>query len=166
MKRTTSNNRQSRLKLLLTSKHGQILLSCLLGLGLATIFRRACKSGNCVVHRIPNRSDFHEKVFKEDGNCFKVSLNESKCDSNKEIHQLGNWFIILSLSAPSVLFALFTLFDFQISKITYWNNWNIFALKYITCVSTSNSSYYILYVYHIYYVRYHKHYGYTHPAPQ
>ena len=87
--RVRGGPRGSRLKMLLNSSNGQLLLSCLLGLGLATIFRRACRSGNCVVHRIPNRKDFHEKVFKEDGNCFKVALNESKCDSNKDIHKLG-----------------------------------------------------------------------------
>ena len=75
---------KSRLKRLFYTKYGQLLLSCLLGLGLATVFRRACRSGNCVVHKVPSRSDMANKVYKEDGSCFKVSLNEAECDQSKK----------------------------------------------------------------------------------
>lgn len=75
---------KSRLKRLFYTKYGQLLLSCLLGLGLATVFRRACRSGNCVVHKVPSRSDMVNKVYKENGACFKVSLNEAKCDQSKK----------------------------------------------------------------------------------
>ena len=77
-------NRTSRFKKLFYTKYGQILLSSILGLGLATIFRRACKSGNCVVHKVPSRHDIQTKVYKEDDKCFKVSLEEAQCDQNKK----------------------------------------------------------------------------------
>lgn len=78
----------SKFRVLLYTKYGQVLLSCILGLGLATVFRRACKSGNCIVHRIPSREDIQTKLYKEDGECFRVSLNESKCDDSKQIVNL------------------------------------------------------------------------------
>ena len=78
----------SKFRVLLYTKYGQVLLSCILGLGLATVFRRAGKSGNCIVHRIPSREDIQTKLYKEDGECFRVSLNEKQCDDTKEIVSL------------------------------------------------------------------------------
>ena len=78
-------SRASRLKLLFTTKYGQILVSCLLGLGLATIFRRACKaSSNCVVYRVPSREKIQTQVYKDGDDCFKVQLEESKCETGKK----------------------------------------------------------------------------------
>lgn len=77
-------NRTSRFKKLFYTKYGRVLLSCILGLGLATVFRRACRSGNCVVHKIPSRHDIQTKVYKDEGSCFKVSLKEAACDKGRE----------------------------------------------------------------------------------
>lgn len=80
-----AGRRTSRLKLLFNTKYGQILVSCLLGLGLATVFRRACKaSSNCVVYRVPTREKIQTQVYKERDQCFKVALEESKCDTSKK----------------------------------------------------------------------------------
>ena len=83
-KMASSASRTSRFKKLFYTKYGRILLSCILGLGLATVFRRACRSGNCVVHKIPSRHDIQTKVYKDEGSCFKVSLHEAACEKGRE----------------------------------------------------------------------------------
>ena len=73
-----------KLKRLMTTKYGQILVSAILGLGLATLFKRACRSGDCVVYKVPSREEIQTKVYKQDGDCYKVELKEDKCDENKK----------------------------------------------------------------------------------
>ncbi len=48
---------------LLYSKYSHILISIILGFGLATIFRKACKKRNCIVFRAPPLTDIDEKVY-------------------------------------------------------------------------------------------------------
>ena len=72
-------------KRLLDTKNGRIFISILLGLGIASLFRRACKNRKCIVFRHPDIENIKDKVFKSDAKCYKYSLKSEKCNSTKQI---------------------------------------------------------------------------------
>lgn len=72
-------------KRLLYSPIGKMLLSIVLGLGLATLFRRACKEKDCIDFKGPVISEFEDKVYKHGDKCYSYKVNSSKCDVTKRI---------------------------------------------------------------------------------
>lgn len=69
---------------LLYSKYSHILISIILGFGLATIFRKACKQRNCIMFRAPPLKDINEKVYKFNNKCYKYDYNNVSCNKNKK----------------------------------------------------------------------------------
>ena len=74
------------IKNILESESGRIVISILLGLGLATIFRKVCEGNSCVVIQGPKISDVTQYVYKIDKSCYKYTPTASACsiDSVKE----------------------------------------------------------------------------------
>ena len=54
---------------LLHTKFGQLLMSVVLGFGLASLFRKVCK----------------ERIYKFDNKCYKFNSKPGKCDPTKRI---------------------------------------------------------------------------------
>lgn len=75
---------------LLHTPRGQIVLSIILGLGLATIFRRVCKGNDCFSFIGPEQNNLRDKIFKfnsdNDNNddCYILKEELVKCDNNKK----------------------------------------------------------------------------------
>ena len=72
-------------KRLLYSPLGQILISILLGLGIATLFRKACNSKNCLVFKAPPMDKVDKQVFKYNDKCYTFNKSMQSCDKNKKI---------------------------------------------------------------------------------
>jgi hypothetical protein len=72
-------------KRLLNTQIGIAFISILLGLGLATLFRKVCKDKNCIVFNGPVISDISGKTFKYGEKCYKYDINPTTCDKNKKI---------------------------------------------------------------------------------
>lgn len=68
---------------LLHSKSGQIIISVVLGFGLATLFRKVCKDKNCITFHGPVISE--QDVYKHDEKCQKYVLESAKCNPTKKI---------------------------------------------------------------------------------
>ena len=66
----------------LKSYEGKMLMSILLGLGLATLFRQVCKGKNCVVFHSPNIKKVDGKIFKHDDKCYSYHLETTSCNKN------------------------------------------------------------------------------------
>ena len=64
----------------LDSKAGQIIISVILGFGLATLFRKACKDNNCVMITGPKISETNKYVYKIDDDCYKYKAYATSCD--------------------------------------------------------------------------------------
>ena len=62
---------------------GKYIISILLGLGLATIFREVCKNKECVIFTAPDLNEVENKIYKQDGKCYKYNLVSISCDKNK-----------------------------------------------------------------------------------
>jgi hypothetical protein len=67
------------------SKTGKIIMSILLGLGLATLFRSACKGNHCKVIKAPPLEELDDKIYKFDDKCYQLKKNNVKCDTTKNI---------------------------------------------------------------------------------
>ena len=72
-------------KRLLNTSSGKIIISIMLGFGLATIFRKTCKDKNCLTFKGPILGDIDGKIYKHGEKCFKYSTNSMPCDKNKKI---------------------------------------------------------------------------------
>ena len=72
-------------KRLLNTPTWQILISILLGLGLATLFRKTCADEKCIVFNGPVIEDIEDKTFKHGEKCYKYKSEPDKCDSTKRI---------------------------------------------------------------------------------
>tara|TARA_B110000261_G_scaffold164070_2_gene212072 strand:+ start:3347 stop:3589 length:243 start_codon:yes stop_codon:yes gene_type:complete len=73
------------IKRLLYSKFGNVVISILLGLGLATLFRKVCNDRNCLLFKGPNLSNIRGKTFKYNEKCYKYKENATTCDKTKKI---------------------------------------------------------------------------------
>ncbi len=72
-----------KIKKFLTSKSGTLILSVILGLGLATIFKMSCDSKSCLVYKAPDYND--KKIIKYNDKCYDPTENMESCDTNKQI---------------------------------------------------------------------------------
>ena len=76
------------LKRLLTTPIGVMLISILLGLGLATLFRKACKGKECIDFNGPVISEIDGKTYKFGEECYKYSLQPTLCDKTKQVIEI------------------------------------------------------------------------------
>ena len=67
------------------SNQGKYLMSILLGLGLATLFRSVCKGSRCNVIKAPPMEEIDGQIYKLNGKCYKIKTNPITCDSKRKI---------------------------------------------------------------------------------
>jgi hypothetical protein len=78
------------LKRLFATETGKVAISIILGLGLASLFRKVCTSKNCIQFEGPILSEFEGKTYKQGEKCYQYNLKHSKCDNNKKILPISN----------------------------------------------------------------------------
>jgi hypothetical protein len=66
------------------SPSGKILMSVILGIGLASLFRIVCKDKNCILFKAPPLDDIDGKVYKFNDKCYTYKTSAVKCDSHKK----------------------------------------------------------------------------------
>ena len=88
-------------KRLLHTDAGRIFISIVLGLGLATLFRKVCKDKNCIVFNGPVISEIDRKVFKHQGSCYQYVSETVKCDSTKRIIDTSHSNADASIAGPN-----------------------------------------------------------------
>ena len=71
------------LKKFVGSKSGIMLLSIILGLGLASIFKISCDNRSCMVFEAPDFSS--KKIMKYNDKCYEPTEKMEKCDPTKKI---------------------------------------------------------------------------------
>ena len=65
------------------SKTGKIIMSILLGIGLATFFRTVCKGKKCRIISAPPIKELEDQTYKFDEKCYKLEKNVINCKINK-----------------------------------------------------------------------------------
>lgn len=69
---------------LLYGEYSKIIISIILGFGLATLFRFSCESIECLKFVGPSPSILKTKTFKYEDGCMKLKHKAVKCDNNKK----------------------------------------------------------------------------------
>ena len=65
------------------SKLGMDILSIILGLGLASIFKISCDNRTCLVNKVGG--DLNKQHLKYNDKCYKANEKNVSCDTKKEI---------------------------------------------------------------------------------
>jgi hypothetical protein len=63
---------------------GKNLISIILGIGLASIFRKACENERCLVFKAPSVNSIKNNIYQHDNSCFKFNERSVNCDSKKK----------------------------------------------------------------------------------
>lgn len=61
------------------TKFGQIVVSIILGLGLASLFRKVCDGANCLKFHSPSVKEVERSVYEHDGECYKFKAKTTEC---------------------------------------------------------------------------------------
>ena len=61
---------------------GKIIMSILLGFGLASLFRTVCKDKDCLLFYAPPLDKIEDKIYKTKDKCVKFLPISTKCNSN------------------------------------------------------------------------------------
>ena len=91
----------SKITEFMKSNTGAVLVSVILGLGLAALFRKSCNDNNCIIVQGPPLKDTDNKVFSFGDKCYtykpaathckegdnNVPVNDSNEDSNEESNE-------------------------------------------------------------------------------
>ena len=72
------------LKRFFNTETGKIIISIVLGLGLATLFRKNCEKMNCISFHAPDIEDIKNKKYKYGNKCFKYNIKSIVCDDKKK----------------------------------------------------------------------------------
>ncbi len=64
--------------------NAKIYFGILWGLAVGLLFRSACYGKKCVIINAPNVKDVSEKVYQENGKCYRLVSTETQC-SDKSI---------------------------------------------------------------------------------
>jgi hypothetical protein len=67
------------------TERGRILMSILLGFGLASLFRAVCKGDSCIEFRAAPMDNIKDKVYKSGRRCVKYNAIPTKCNSNTKV---------------------------------------------------------------------------------
>lgn len=73
-----------KIKQLIHSNYGKILLSIILGIGLATIFNTSCNSRSCYRYVAPDSNKVQQRVWQYNEQCYKYKPKIKTCDKTKE----------------------------------------------------------------------------------
>jgi hypothetical protein len=65
---------------IINDPNNAILFSILLGIGLASMFKKVCKNGNCVIIKGPKMDDINHNHYRIDNDCFKYTPYVVDCD--------------------------------------------------------------------------------------
>lgn len=61
------------------TKFGQITISIILGLGLASLFRKVCDGANCLKFISPLVKEVEDSIYEYDNECYKFRAKTTKC---------------------------------------------------------------------------------------
>ena len=64
---------------LFKNKQGIIIVSIILGLGIASLFKQTCIGDGCVIIKTLPSSEIQEKTYRFDDKCYKYEAYSSKC---------------------------------------------------------------------------------------
>ena len=65
------------------TKFGKYLISIILGVGLASLFRKSCENKDCLVFNGPHHMVIANNIFKHNNKCHSFNAQSISCDKKK-----------------------------------------------------------------------------------
>ena len=69
---------------LVNSDGGKIVISIILGIGLATLFKKVCNDRNCLVFKAPVIADIKDQVFQHGDKCVTFKERSVECNTKQQ----------------------------------------------------------------------------------
>lgn len=63
---------------ILSERFGSIIISIILGLGLASLFKRVCKN-DCIIYKVENYKKIKNNIYEWDDNCYQYQKVNIQC---------------------------------------------------------------------------------------
>ncbi len=73
------------IKRLLYSKYSKLIISIVLGFGLACLFRKTCKNEKCLEFLTPDLDLINKNILQFGDKCYKMTSKTTKCNQKKII---------------------------------------------------------------------------------
>lgn len=70
-----------KIQRIIHSEPGKVLISIILGLGLASLFKKACNNRNCMVFYAPPSYKIEGKTFEFDNTCYEFKSRATECSN-------------------------------------------------------------------------------------
>lgn len=68
----------------ISSPTGKYLMSIIMGLGLATLFRSVCVGTRCNVVKAPPMEEINGKIYKFNEKCYEINPEPISCESKRK----------------------------------------------------------------------------------
>lgn len=68
---------------ILDTTMGSVVVSMIIGLGLAALFRKVCDDKKCVVVKAPNSEELERYYYKVQDDCYKYTPETVSCKNKK-----------------------------------------------------------------------------------
>jgi len=69
---------------LLHTQNGKYAISFILGMGLASLFRKICNDRNCLVFKAPPLNEVTENIYTYGNKCYTFKEKLTTCDQNNK----------------------------------------------------------------------------------
>ena len=66
---------------ILDTETGQVMISIVLGLGLAALFQKVCQDEKCTVYLSPDENKITDRIFIQNGQCYKYVKEPVPCST-------------------------------------------------------------------------------------
>ena len=73
-----------KIKQIIHSKYGKILLSIILGVGLASLFNISCNNRSCYRYIAPDTRKVENEIWQYNEQCYKYTPKIKTCDKSKK----------------------------------------------------------------------------------
>jgi hypothetical protein len=67
---------------LIHTRKGKIFISILIGLGLASLFRKSCENRECIAFHAPKTKDVEKNIYRHDNRCYKFTATSVSCNND------------------------------------------------------------------------------------
>ena len=60
---------------------GKVIISVILGLGIAALFRKVCNDRSCIIIKGPPIDTVEKNIYSFDGRCYKYKAKSTSCNN-------------------------------------------------------------------------------------
>jgi hypothetical protein len=62
--------------------NGKLVISIVLGIGLASLFRKVCTGRNCIVFKAPDFSEIDKNTYSHNNKCYRFEKKSVSCGTD------------------------------------------------------------------------------------